>query len=123
MKMEAFIKELKGRNDLSEIVHHEIIPARKPAWGKTQEPLRPELAEALARLGIKKLYSHQALGVDLVRRGKNVVVMTPTASGKSLIYNIPVAESLLDDPEARALYLFPLKGLEQDQLKAFREPT
>ena len=53
--------------------------------------------------------------------GENVVVMTPTASGKSLIYNIPVIESIIENPEQKALYIFPLKGLEQDQIRNFNE--
>ncbi|MDP2688821.1 MAG: DEAD/DEAH box helicase [Deltaproteobacteria bacterium] len=123
MDIDAFIKEIKERKDLRETVHHEVIPARGPVYGETRKGLRPEVSEALERIGIERLYGHQARGIDLVREGRNVVVMTPTASGKSLIYNIPVVESMLADPEARAIYLFPLKGLEQDQLKAFRELT
>lgn len=57
----------------------------------------------------------------MIRNKENVVVMTPTASGKSLIYNIPVLESILEDPTQRALYIFPLKGLEQDQIRTLNE--
>ncbi|MFQ5736495.1 MAG: DEAD/DEAH box helicase, partial [Thermodesulfobacteriota bacterium] len=120
MDMNAFIEELKERRDLREIVYHRVIPAREAVYGQTAKPLRPEVAGALEALGVKRLYNHQARGIDLVRDGRNLVVMTPTASGKSLVYNIPVVEAMLDDPQARALYLFPLKGLEQDQLKAFK---
>ncbi len=123
MDMDAFIKEIKERKDLREIVHHEVIPGREGIFAEPARALRGEIKEALSPLGISGLYSHQAQGIDLLREGKNLVVMTPTASGKSLIYNIPVAEALLEDPEAHALYLFPLKGLEQDQLKAFRDLT
>ena len=121
--MDTFIKELKGRKDLREIVHHEVIPCREGIFAETTRPLRGEIRGALSSLGISSLYSHQAHGIDLIREGRNLVVMTPTASGKSLIYNIPVAETLLEDSDAHALYLFPLKGLEQDQLKAFRDLT
>ncbi len=71
--------------------------------------------------GIKRLYSHQARAIDLIRSGRHVVVATPTASGKSLIYNLPVLERLIEDPASKALYLFPLKALAQDQLRSLNE--
>jgi DEAD/DEAH box helicase domain-containing protein len=81
-----------------------------PPW------LRSELAQAYGAKGIKELYSHQAVTAELVRSGKNVVVVTPTASGKTLCYNLPVLNAVLEDPDTRALYLFPTKALAQDQL-------
>lgn len=72
-------------------------------------------------MGIDELYSHQAEAANYVRAGRHVVVATPTASGKTLTYNLPVMEHCLTDPEAKALYLFPLKALAQDQLKGFNE--
>jgi DEAD/DEAH box helicase domain-containing protein len=71
--------------------------------------------------GIAQFYSHQAEAVESLRKGRSVVLMTPTASGKSLVYNIPVLESVIEDPLTRALYIFPLKGLEQDQLRNLNE--
>ncbi|MBI5599176.1 MAG: DEAD/DEAH box helicase [Deltaproteobacteria bacterium] len=121
MTLTEFIGELKKRKDLREFVHHEIIPPVTASFAGTEKPLRPELEKALKGYGIEKLYAHQARAIDLVRQGKNVVVMTPTSSGKSLVYNIPVIEGILGDPHSRALYLFPLKGLEHDQLKALTE--
>ena len=121
MDIKAFIEEIKNRKDLSRAVHEETIESLGPAYGEPSSPLKPQIKTALEGLGITKLYSHQAKGIDLIRNGKNVVIMTPTASGKSLIYNIPALESILEDPLAHAIYMFPLKGLEQDQLKAFRE--
>jgi len=89
-----------------------------PADGSFAEiEIDAELRRALNLKGINKFYSHQAESIDLIRQGHNVVVMTPTASGKSLIYNIPVIESILENPETKALYIFPLKGLEQDQVQ------
>ena len=79
------------------------------------------LRQVLFARGITQFYSHQAGAIEVIRQGENVLLMTPTASGKSLVYNIPVLESILDDPNARALYIFPLKGLEQDQLKTFKD--
>ncbi len=121
MEIKTFIEEIKKRKDLSKVVHEELIPRGESEYGEPLTPLNPEIKSALESLGIDRLYSHQARGIDLIRSGKNIVVMTPTASGKSLIYNIPVLEAILKDPNSHAIYLFPLKGLEQDQLKAFRE--
>jgi DEAD/DEAH box helicase domain-containing protein len=74
------------------------------------------LSEAYRAKGIQELYSHQAATAQLVRDGKNVVVVTPTASGKTLCYNLPVLNAVLENPDTRALYLFPTKALAQDQL-------
>ena len=78
--------------------------------------LDPRVAQAYASRGIEQLYSHQAEAVDHVIHGRNVVVVTPTASGKTLCYNVPVLDAILKDPASRALYLFPTKALAQDQL-------
>ncbi|MFA5354311.1 MAG: DEAD/DEAH box helicase, partial [Thermodesulfovibrionales bacterium] len=117
-EISSFIEELITDRAVSPwITAHEQIPPREPAFAEME--MRDELKEALRKRGIERLYTHQAEAVGLIRQGKNVVVMTPTASGKSLIYNIPVIESILQDPNAKALYIFPLKGLEQDQVKNF----
>ncbi len=76
----------------------------------------PRLAEALTARGIGKLYSHQAEALSAALAHENVAVVTPTASGKTLCYNLPVLQTLIEDPDARALYLFPTKALAQDQL-------
>ena len=101
------------------MVCHKVIPSREASFGKI--PLAPEVKTRLASLGTERLYTHQCLAIELARLGKNVVVMTPTASGKSLIYNIPVMESMLLEPKSRSLYIFPLKGLAQNQLKVLNE--
>lgn len=97
------------------ITAHEFIPPREAEYGEMM--LNPCIAEALKAQGIEQFYRHQVEAIDRIRCGEHVVVMTPTASGKSLIYNIPIIETILQNPEARALYVFPLKGLEQDQLR------
>jgi len=79
------------------------------------------ITAALERLEIEGLYSHQIEAIHHLRQGANVLVSTPTASGKSLIYNLAVVEGILKDKEARSLYIFPLKALEQDQLKNLHE--
>ncbi|HEX5410928.1 MAG TPA: DEAD/DEAH box helicase [Terriglobia bacterium] len=78
--------------------------------------LPERVATALKSRGVPSLYSHQAAAATLVHEGKNVVVVTPTASGKTLCYNLPILSALVENPDARALYLFPTKALSQDQL-------
>ncbi|TMC36056.1 MAG: DEAD/DEAH box helicase [Chloroflexi bacterium] len=78
--------------------------------------IRPELAAAMSRRGIERLYSHQAEAYTALKNGHHLVVVTPTASGKTLCYNLPVLQRLLENPERRALYMFPTKALAQDQL-------
>jgi DEAD/DEAH box helicase domain-containing protein len=78
--------------------------------------LDPRLIDYYQKKGIEKLYTHQRSAIDLVMSGKDIVVVTPTASGKTLCYNIPVLNHMLNNPESRALYLFPTKALSQDQM-------
>ena len=92
------------------------IPAREAQFRAMPDWVRPELAAAYRAKGIEQLYSHQAAAAEMVRAGKNVVVVTPTASGKTLCYNLPVLNAILENPDTRALYLFPTKALAQDQL-------
>ena len=93
-----------------------VIPASAADFAALPADLRPELVNALRRRGIERLYSHQAEAYAAVRSGRHLVVVTPTASGKTLCYNLPVLQRLLEDRERRALYLFPTKALAQDQL-------
>ena len=93
-----------------------VVPASPPSFAALPADLRPELAQALARRGIERLYSHQAEAYEAVRHGRHLVVVTPTASGKTLCYNLPVLQRLLENPEKRALYVYPTKALAQDQL-------
>ena len=92
------------------------IPAREAVFRPMPDWVSRELSEAYLAKGIKELYSHQAATAELVHSGKNVVVVTPTASGKTLCYNLPVLNAVLENPDTRALYLFPTKALAQDQL-------
>ena len=103
------------------LVAHRVLPEREaqtvpfPTW------LDKRLVRALHSRGIEKLYTHQADALNELRAGKDIVVVTPTASGKSLCFNLPVIQAVAEDPAARALYLFPTKALSQDQLAAFRD--
>jgi len=99
-----------------EITLDHIVPAAAADFAPLPADLRPELITALAARGFERLYSHQARAYQAIRKGRHLVVVTPTASGKTLCYNLPVLQRLLEDPEKRALYLYPTKALAQDQL-------
>jgi DEAD/DEAH box helicase domain-containing protein len=98
-----------------------LLPAREAIFRPMPEWVRPELAEAYRKKGIEQLYSHQAAAAELARSGKDFVVVTPTASGKTLCYNLPVLNSVLEDADTRALYLYPTKALAQDQLAELQD--
>lgn len=120
MSIPEFVETLqKDRRFEHQIAAVKYVHPMDPLYGKMSlsEPFR----DSLKKRGIELFYSHQVEAVNLIRKGENIVVMTPTASGKSLIYNVPVIESSLEKPEQKALYIFPLKGLEQDQVKNFNE--
>src|SRR5262252_10216596 len=99
---------------------HVTAVRRLPAVGAQLVPfpdtLDSRLTLALASRGVEQLYTHQADAIDHALVGRDVVVITPTASGKTLCYNAPVLHAILQDPASRALYLFPTKALAQDQL-------
>src|SRR5579864_1974287 len=95
-------------------------PARAGEYADIPAEVASVLREALAARGVARLYTHQAEAFRLSAEGKNVVVVTPTASGKTLCYNLPVLQKLTEDPGARAMYLFPTKALAEDQLHEFQ---
>jgi DEAD/DEAH box helicase domain-containing protein len=99
------------------LAHWHSVPARPARHGELALPLPAPLAESLESLGAARLYSHQVHAIERLRAGLDTVVVTGTASGKSLCYHVPVLERLLEDPDGTALYLFPTKALAQDQLK------
>lgn len=99
------------------LAHIERLPSRAARFSSPARRLACELEEALGTLGIARLYSHQAAAVDRAREGHHVCVVTGTASGKTLCYDLPVLERLLADADATALFLFPTKALTQDQLR------
>jgi DEAD/DEAH box helicase domain-containing protein len=95
------------------------IPARAAESVEIPEEVPEKLRAVLVQRGIERLFVHQAESFEALHRGENVVVVTPTASGKTLCYNLPVLCRLMEDPEARALYIFPTKALAEDQLHEF----
>jgi DEAD/DEAH box helicase domain-containing protein len=116
-RVREIVEQFAQREQFSEVitaVHH--IPEREAKFAPMPEWVRAELARAYAEKGVGQLYSHQAMAASAVRDGRNVVVVTPTASGKTLCYNLPVLNAVLENADTRALYLFPTKALAQDQL-------
>ena len=109
------IRFLKRRILGNEVVHHQTLPSRPARLVRDLAGLPPAMARILEIARIPALYTHQAEGIQKVLEGQHLAIATPTASGKTLVYNAPVLSTLLDDPEAHALYVFPLKALEQDQ--------
>ncbi len=105
----------------NQVAGHHFTPFHSAQWAKPPVHLPEPVLALLDRLGIKKLYSHQAAALTCITDGLHTVVSTPTASGKTLIYNLALFQELVQNPQARALYLFPLKALAQDQLAAFRQ--
>ncbi|HKM43768.1 MAG TPA: DEAD/DEAH box helicase [Limnochordia bacterium] len=101
---------------MNNVTFRHTIPAEPGIYKPIPEFLPEKLSKLLVSKGIERLYSHQAAAITKVREGQDIVVVTPTASGKTLCYNLPVIQDLLEDEEARALYLFPTKALAQDQV-------
>src|SRR5579862_4980997 len=121
-EIQRIVDFLAARDRNGEVLtaaHH--VPAREAQWAPMPDWVRPELARLYQDRGMDRLYSHQARAVAAVRDGRNVVIVTPTASGKTLCYNLPVVSSMLENADTRALYLFPTKALAQDQLAELHE--
>jgi DEAD/DEAH box helicase domain-containing protein len=116
--LEAFAaRDING--ELLTAIRH--FPAREAQWADFPTWVHPDLASAYAAKGIRRLYTHQAAAAEAVHGGKNVVIVTPTASGKTLCYNLPVLNAALENSDTRALYLFPTKALAQDQLAELQD--
>ena len=105
------------------IVINRLLPAKEGEFVPFPADLDNRIVKTLNRRGIEKLYTHQAEVWNHAKAGSNVVVVTPTASGKTLCYNLPCLHTLLNDESARCLYLFPTKALSQDQQAELNETT
>ncbi|AJY77066.1 DEAD/DEAH box helicase [Paenibacillus beijingensis] len=120
--LDEWLHELRKQPELMDnVTHWHTIPPREARCEALPEELDPRLAAALRKKGIGELYTHQSDCYRAVRAGRNVVAVTPTASGKTLCYNLPVLQSLLEHEAGRALYLFPTKALAQDQVAELQE--
>ncbi|HHY09656.1 MAG TPA: DEAD/DEAH box helicase [Firmicutes bacterium] len=117
MSAEAVLAKLESNPRFQRnITFRKTLPEAPGVYEPIPSFLPKSLVKLLKAKGITKLYSHQAQSLREVKAGRSIVVVTPTASGKTLCYNLPVLETLLENPQARALYLFPTKALAQDQV-------
>jgi len=107
------LKDIGVKTDSITAIKH--IPGQEGRYREYPEEIHPALVEALEKKGFARLYTHQYHSYEHLKAGRNIVVVTPTASGKTLCYNLPVLDSLLKNPSTRAIYLFPTKALSQDQ--------
>ncbi|MBI4776836.1 MAG: DEAD/DEAH box helicase [Deltaproteobacteria bacterium] len=120
---EHFLTHLKRSHEFGpSLVYHKEIPKRAAQYAPPSTPLPPPLLRLLRQMNIERLYTHQAEALERVRKGQNVVVATPTSSGKTLVYTLPFLEKIYTEPEpVSALFVFPLKALEQDQQRILQQ--
>ena len=122
MNTGQLLEYLKHNPDFaSNVTHWQVMPARPAKYDDYPDCFDPALRAVLESRGVKRLYSHQRRALDLAQAGKDFVVITPTASGKTMCYNLPVLSEILRDNESRALYLFPTKALSSDQVAELYE--
>lgn len=120
--LQKMIVELKQDPEFStNVKHYKVTEGKEAIYSSFPQSLHPSLETALASKGIDQLYSHQRLAFDFAMQKKSYTAVTPTASGKSLCYHLPVLQSILEQESTRALYLFPTKALAQDQLADLHE--
>src|SRR6516165_2896448 len=111
--LDAFTARDRNGEIVTAIRH---FPAQEAQWAEFPGWVNGKLRSAYTAKGVSRLYTHQARAAEAVHSGRNVVIVTPTASGKTLCYNLPVLNAILENSDTRALYLFPTKALAQDQL-------
>jgi len=120
--LQDVLNELKSDASFNRnVTEWKTIPPVEASTVNFPKDVFPKYQSVLHQMGIKKLYCHQGEAYKHVRKGENIVVVTPTASGKTLCYNLPVIQTILEDFETRALYLFPTKALSQDQVVELQE--
>lgn len=106
---------------MSCVTHWHTDPAREARYAPWPDSIDARIPEMLKKRGVQALYTHQAQAIDIAAQGKDVCVVTPTASGKTMCYNLPVLSEILRNENARALYLFPTKALSADQVSELYE--
>jgi len=122
VNLDQLLDYLKTRPDfMDNVMHWEVLPEKRADYVDFPAKMDKRLIAALQEQGIDRLYSHQAESFEHSSDGKNIVLVTPTASGKTLGYNLPVLHQILQEEESRALYLFPTKALSHDQYNGLHE--
>ncbi len=112
---------MNDRSFMNNVTEWKVLPPRPAQFEGFPEKLNAQIIKVLKKRGIQSLYTHQADSITKILNGQSVVIVTPTASGKTLCYNLPVINSILQDSSSRALYLFPTKALSQDQLSELHD--
>jgi len=118
--VEQLLKSWKNSTVFENITHWEVIPPTPARLYEIPNSLNSRLKSALSNSGIFSLYSHQKVAIEKIHRGQNVIISTGTASGKTLCYNLPILNSILEKPETTALYIFPTKALTSDQFSKIK---
>ncbi len=122
MSLDEYIQSLKDYKGFAgDIVCHRRLKPGKAVFASSDLLLKHDFSHLLESLGIKKVYKHQKQAIQMIQNGVHTVIATPTASGKSLIYNLPVLDQIIENPNSHALYLFPLKALARDQLETVQQ--
>ena len=122
MNLEQMLERIRASEDMMRNITAWVeVPAKEAVYADFPGFLDERIIKALEKRGVRKLYSHQASAIQAVHDGDSVVVVTPTASGKTMCYNIPVMDAILKDESSRALFLFPTKALSQDQTTELHE--
>ena len=122
MNLEQMLDYFKASEKMTNNITSWVeLPAKEPVYTEYPQIIDDRIRDALERRGVRKLYSHQASAIQAIHDGSNVVVVTPTASGKTMCYNVPVLDAILKDEGSRALFLFPTKALSQDQTSELHE--
>ncbi|MDY6971838.1 MAG: DEAD/DEAH box helicase [Thermodesulfobacteriota bacterium] len=117
MKLSQYVEAIRIRPEFRDaFLYHRYLPPLQPVYGPRLS-FHNDILKTMRHLDLDRLYSHQVEAIEHLRRGAHVLVSTPAASGKSLIFNLAVLDEALRNRDARAMYIFPLKALEQDQLK------
>jgi len=117
-----YLSALKGSSKFGpQVVYHKIIPAVESRFASVPPALVPPIIHLLKKAGIEKLYIHQQTAISWIQEGRDILVATPTASGKSMIYNLPILDNLFTDDQGHSLYLFPLKALARDQFNILNQ--
>lgn len=120
--LQEFLKQLKLEQSFQEnIVHWHTIEEKEAQTVELPSRIHPQLRDALQKRGVNELYTHQKSAFEAIQEGNNIVAVTPTASGKTLCYNLPVLQAITENSESRALYIFPTKALAQDQKSEVNE--
>jgi DEAD/DEAH box helicase domain-containing protein len=122
MDVAAFLDQIRRHPFYAgQLAHVEVLAERPGRFAAPSQPLPEQLRQLLSAAGVQQLFAHQAEAIDAARAHRDLVVVTGTASGKTLCYNVPILEACMANADARALYLFPTKALAQDQLKGLLE--